>query len=115
MTDFKVASVERRSEPRQRASFAAKIVLVGTHLDSYEEVSVIDVSENGLAFTTARHVEIGVQMEVHLKGCHLICEVRNARYREYSNAPGYIVGVQIVEVLTGAQVWQQLTKEYRAA
>ena len=106
---------DRRQEPRHRACFAARVISIGTHRDSYEDVTVIDVSENGLAFTTGRHIEIGIQVEVQFEGCHLICEVRNARYREYSNAPGYIVGVQIMEVPAGARTWQQLTKEYCAA
>jgi len=106
---------DRRQEPRHRANFVAKMMLIGSHEDDYEEVTLIDLSESGLAFTTSRHLELGIQVEVQLDGCHLICEVRNSRYREYSNAPGYVVGVQIMAAPIGALAWRQLTKEYCAA
>ncbi len=105
-------AVERRREPRHRASLIANVMSIGC---DEEEVALVDVSENGLAFTTRRHLEVGIQVRVQFEGCHLFCEVRNARYREYANDPGYIVGVQILEVSTGAAIWQQLTKEYRTA
>ena len=109
------AGAERRREPRVRANFNAQITLLGKAEGLSDTATVIDISERGLAFTCHRTLGVGPLVELQVKGCRLICEVRNARDREYSNMPECIVGVAIVQILGGGRAWRQMMHEYRAA
>jgi len=107
--------VERRREPRLRANFVAQIMPLESSEGFGDRAIVIDISEGGLAFTCHRFFDVGTLIEVQVEGCRLVCEVRNARDREYSNTPGCIVGVAIVQILGGAPAWREMMHEYRAA
>ena len=75
----KWVGVEKRRGERTKVNFVAKALPMGNSHESSEEVTVIDISDGGLAYLCHHLLEVGTCVEIQFEDCCLVCEDRNAR------------------------------------
>ena len=86
-----------------------------TRGDLLEEESgrMVDVSEGGLCFIGARYLPPGTHVDIDFEDCQLSGHVRQCRLREYASHVEFVTGIQIERILSGMELWRNLTQGLR--
>jgi hypothetical protein len=71
---------------------------------------MIDISEGGICFISSQYLSPGTFLDIDLGPCRILAEVRHCRLREYGSDSQFVTGVQIKQVLEGAEAWRALTE-----
>jgi DNA-binding response OmpR family regulator len=95
---------DQRRWPRQPANVGIRVWV----FERVERSRVIDVSASGLCFIGASLLVPGAIVRIEFETCSLSAEVRHSRPRQHAATAEFITGVQIQEIVSGADEWRAL-------
>lgn len=105
---------EQRRQGRRNADHFIRVSTTTQGLARQTEtVRMVDISEGGLCFISARYLVPGTSLGIEFADCRIVAEVRHCRLREYGTTSQFVTGVQVQEILEGLETWLGLTDSGR--
>jgi hypothetical protein len=75
-----------------------------------ETARTIDISEGGMCFISPCYLAPGTSLTIEFDRCRILAEVKHCRLREYGADSQFVTGVQVREILDGAETWLAMTQ-----
>jgi hypothetical protein len=105
MTDY-----GKRRHARRNSDRVVRISVSDGSTDQIETARMVDVSEGGMCFIGSRYLTPGTPLRIEFGECRVVAEVRHCRLREYGSNGEFVTGVQVWEILEGAEAWIAMTQ-----
>lgn len=71
---------------------------------------MVDISEGGLCFAGTRLYVAGTIVLIEFEDCQVRAEVKSCRMRDYASRAQFVTGVEMKEVMTGLETWNELMR-----
>ena len=99
----------KRRHARRNADRVVRISVNDGSTNQSETARIVDISEGGMCFVGSRYLAPGTPLRIEFGECRVVAEVRHSRLQEYGSNGQFVTGVQVWEVLQGAETWHALT------
>src|SRR5271166_4265580 len=96
---------DKRRDPRFVLNQPVSVKILGPSESKSGTGGIFDISERGLSFTFRRPLEPGDQLTIQYEGCLVRGEVRHCRDRQFVGERRYLIGVAVIHVVKGADIW----------